>query len=575
MANTNRVTKFLLFGCWVWALAGCAVPFPRFWESQESSGGEGIIRNDMYFEIDPARGVFSSQQSITVSGGLVKDRKFKLYIGDSLLIDRLTLEDAEGNDLAGAAWRRVDNYEIEYFWGISRFAILEIQTAEDVPAAGRLIVNLEYHLPAEAIQAGLAENLYALFVSPRGSHAGGPESGAFPLVDGNLSAPFSITIKHPDDITCALPGELQAADTTDGFKTVAYRADILYDPSFSCAPYKVTSTEIQNMRIELFAPVPLDHSPAILASAAQIISFYAEKFGTPPARSFRIVFPELAGEAGGGESNGNMVLLGDLQPYLVYDEKAQDGFIQLIAHEGYHLWNTWGLTWEGSLAAWWVEGGANFMASWAKEELYGSEAGAGNRLRDVQSITEQETYHSDKNLANVGDGWMEAWALVYNYGALVWEQLRQEMGSESLSAGLRDFYGLEGGRTTGYEEFITCMKTHTPADIAATLSQWTRHNARIDLTIKEVAILPENGHYHIRVNVQIDADRDYRFSTALGYKTSPGEDWRLIDMHVTKAGLISVEFDSDERPLEIQIDPEFRVPQIKPDDNLWVAGSTD
>jgi aminopeptidase N len=573
MKDTNRVIKILLLSCWLWTLTGCTLPLP--WGSADSSGGEGILHSDMYFEIDPEKGVFSSKQSITVSGGLVKDRKFNLYVGDALAIDRLTLEDAEGHALAVSDWRKTGNHNIEYFWGISRFAILEIQTAEDIPADGRLIVNLEYHLPPEAIQAGLAENLYALFVSPRGSHAGGPESGAFPLVDGNLSAPFSITIKHPENITCAVPGELQASETTGGFKTVTYRADIPYDPSFSCAPYKVTSTEIQNMRIELFAPVPLDHAPAMLASAAQILSFYTEKFGTPPARSFRIVFPELAGEGAGGESNGNLVLLGDIRPFLVYDEAAHDSFTQLIAHEGYHLWNTWGLTWEGSLAAWWVEGGANFMASWAKEELFGSEAGAGNRLLDMQSISEQETYRYGKSLANLEDGGSEAWALVYNYGALVWEQLRQEMGSESLSAGLWNFYELHAGRTVGYDEFVACLKTHTTADIAAALSQWTRHNARIDLTVQDVATLPENGHYHIRVDVQIDADRDYNFSTALGYRTSPEEDWKLIDMHVTKAGLLSVEFESDERPLEIRIDPEYRVPQIKPDDNLWIAGSTD
>jgi aminopeptidase N len=575
MQNANRKLKILLLGCWLWTLPGCTLQLPQLWGSTDSSGGEGILQSDMYFEIDPEKGIFSSRQSITVSGGLVKDGKFNLYIGESLQIDRLTLEDADGHALAVKDWKKTGNHNIEYFWGISKFAILEIQTAEDIPADGRLIVNLEYHLPAEAIQAGLAENLYALFVSPRGSHAGGPESGAFPLVDGNLEAPFSITIKHPENITCAVPGELQAVETTDGFKTVTYRSDIPYDPSFSCAPYKVTSTETENMRIELFTPVPLDHSPAMLASAAQILSFYAEKFGTPPARSFKIVFPELAGEGAGGESNGNLVLLGDIKPFLDYDEAAQDSFTQLISHEGYHLWNTWGLTWEGSLAEWWVEGGANFMASWSKEELFGSEAGAKNRLNHLQGFSEQEAYRYGRNLANLDDGWFESWALVYDYGALVWEQLRQEMGSEPLSAGLRDFYGLYAGRATGYEEFIACLQTHTTADVAATLSQWTRHNARIDLTIQDVAVLPENGRFHIRVDVQIDADRDYHFSTALGYKTSAGKDWKLIDMHVTKAGLISVEFESDERPVEIRIDPEYRVPQIKPDDNLWIAGSTD
>ncbi|MGB7537426.1 MAG: hypothetical protein WBM17_02695, partial [Anaerolineales bacterium] len=98
--NTNRAEKILLLGCWLWTLTGCTLQLPRLWGSTDSSGGEGILHNDMYFEIDPERGIFSSKQSITVSGGLVKDRKFNLYIGDNLVIDRLTLEDAEGYALA-------------------------------------------------------------------------------------------------------------------------------------------------------------------------------------------------------------------------------------------------------------------------------------------------------------------------------------------------------------------------------------------------------------------------------------------------------------------------------------------
>jgi hypothetical protein len=114
------------------------------------------------------------------------------------------------------------------------------------------------------------------------------------------------------------------------------------------------------------------------------------------------------------------------------------------------------------------------------------------------------------------------------------------------------------------------MQKFTEVDVATYLEQWTRHNARINLSVREVAIQPVNGGFEVQVELEADADRDYELSTALGYKTSTEEDWHLIDLHLVRRGQYRIKFESDERPLEIQIDPEYRVPQIDLDDNAWV-----
>jgi len=182
-------------------LGGCAPSTP--------SGGDvshdGIVYYDIAFEMDPAQGVFSSQQRASITGSLAEGRKLSVFLKEGPEIDRLALEDSAGNALAIAWWQPVGSTTSDIWWGQSASTEIEIETVGEIPTEEQLTVSQDYHLPEEAIQAGLAENIYDLFVSTRGSHAGGPESGAFLLVSGNLEAPFSITIRHPDTFLCALP----------------------------------------------------------------------------------------------------------------------------------------------------------------------------------------------------------------------------------------------------------------------------------------------------------------------------------------------------------------------------------
>ncbi len=551
------------------------VPILSACERSSSTAGTsdgGIVYYDISIEMDPAQRIFRSQQRISITGSLAEGRKLSIFLGDDLLVDTLTLEDDAGNTLPITQWQEVDSYTTDNWWGKSVTSEIEILAAEKLPRDSNLVVNLAYHLPPEAIQDGLAGNIYNLFISTQGSHAGGPESGAFPMVSGRLEAPFTMSITHPVALQCALPGEAVSREETEGFVKDTYRSEIPYDPSFSCAPYNIMSKEIQGMIIEIFAPEPINLSSQMIDTAAEILSLYREKFGEPSAQSFRIVFLNLLDNASGGESNGNLIFLSSIQPFLNYDEDAtaRDTFAHLIAHEGYHLWNTWSLTWEGGLDEWWVEGGANFMASWVKETLYGAEAGASSRLSYLEAYDEQEVNDCKGCLANLDDSCSSNWILIYDYGALVWEQLRQMVGSEALIAGLRDFYESQHNQKTGYDDFITSMQKFTEMDVAAYLEQWTQHNARINLAIGDVAIQPVNEGYKVQVKLEIDADQDYELAIALGYKPSADEDWRLIDLHLVKGEQNLIQFKSDDRPLEIQIDPEYRVPQIGLDDNAWI-----
>jgi hypothetical protein len=302
-------------------------------QPDQDSLREGIVYYDISIEMDPSQGVFRSKQRVSITGNLAQGRKLSIFIGEDLVIDRLTLEDDTGHNLAIKTWEKVDTYSTDYWWGQYVVSEIEIQTAEEIRTGGNLVVNLAYHLPAEAIQDGLADNIYNLFVGPQGSHAGGPESGAFLMVSGSLEAPFTMTIKHPNHFRCALPGEQIGLEENDDDVTVTYQANNPYDPSFSCAPYRVMDRKIQGMHVELFMPDTIDLSTEMLTRVGEILLSYQDMFGEPSAQSFRIVFPNLNNNDGGGESNGNLIFLGNIQPFLNYekDEEAKEMFTDLVA----------------------------------------------------------------------------------------------------------------------------------------------------------------------------------------------------------------------------------------------------
>ena len=220
----------------------------------EYSTEKGVVYYDLYFEINPSDKTFLSEQHIYLTGNLADGRKLYVFIGEDLIIDHLSLEYESGGELPITEWMVVDTDKIDYWWGQSVYSEIEIETVEEIRDDELLILNLDYHLPAEAIEDGVANNLYNLFVSSAGSHAGGPESGAFPVVSGNLSAPFTITIKHPIAFQCALPGERVASENQNRFTTTTYQSNVPYDPSFSCAPYTVIREKSGAMQIELFYP---------------------------------------------------------------------------------------------------------------------------------------------------------------------------------------------------------------------------------------------------------------------------------------------------------------------------------
>ncbi|MDP6038234.1 MAG: M1 family aminopeptidase, partial [Candidatus Latescibacteria bacterium] len=285
-------------------------------------------------------------------------------------------------------------------------------------------------------------------------------------------------------------------------------------------------------------------------------------------KTYRIAYVEVHGSTISGESKGNAMYFAYRGAGPQWNEQAKLSFMQLISHELFHNWNLWSIQWNGKLYEWFVEGGAGFMSAWACENILGREAGGNIRLGFAEGYSKRgnNAIRTLENAQKTGDAER---ALIYSYGALVWEQLRQKLGDEAFFSGLADFFNTSRYQSTGYRDLFASLQAHTKVSVGQYLNQWVKNNAKIDLSISDVRVQQSGNTYETTVKFNVESERDYEIFTALAYKTSVTGEMTYVEVHTTQKGIQSLSFSSDQSPIFIQLDPDFRVPQIELNNDSW------
>jgi hypothetical protein len=538
-----------------------------------------VTAYDLFFNIDPARQVFQSRQVISLVNSNTSRRALTFLIHPDLVIDHLGFADTHASPLEVSGWRFDQPVSYMRLYGSVVLNTIIVQFTHEIAPHQALSMELEYHLKPAGYQTGTGRNFYGLFISPLNQRSIGFDSGAFPVIESNGAAPLKITIQYPDSELCGIPGQLVSSETSPGFITSTYQAVRAYDPAFSCAAYQIEQSLLDGIGVEFYLTPDQVYRPAMAEAALAYFKLYRQLFGDPGLNTFRFVYVPTELEGGGAESKGNTLYLGkqnnaDIFANFDQDVNVKNKFIGLVGHEEFHDWNAYYGAWSGSLAEWWTEGGANFMSAWAGEMLWGEPFGRALRAKYSANYNAQMPYLFPGTLESPGtilkgDTWKGESTLTYDYGALVWEQLRQKVGDEALKAGLSDFIQESSQQPGTYADFIRCLQRHTSADVYAYLAQWVSHNARIDLSLKRVTIQPEGSQSAVVVIISVAGDKDYELFTSLGYKTATSPDWIIVPLHLTGRADFSIQFISPDRPTEFQVDPDYRVPQTIYNNDNW------
>lgn len=518
---------------------------------------------NLSYEIDAEKKIFKSTQEIgiiNVSENRVYDIYFLLH--PDLLIDSIAVLDSKGRTLRVRDWELLETQQIY----LNTLQIVQVRTSKRIAPGREYRFRLVYHMRPEAFKDSLnqEDHVLELTLCAESNYAIGPTTGHNALFNRNTVAPFQFTVKYPQGNYCCAPGSLISSEKKDGYVVETYHSNVPNIPTFSCAPYEKEVREIGDLTLEyyLYPGQPLMDEMA--AITAQIVQLYTTSFGELDTKTYRF------GTVGARHSNN---LFWENKGNAIY-HTDEEMFIGLVAHELFHNWNLFSVNWTGKLYNWFEEGGANFVGNWACERLVGEEFGVMGRTYFASAYDGSQGprgYDAMETLetAYKNEAGSPELMLIYYYGALVWEQLRQKVGDEALFAGLGDFFREYQYRTATYQDLLHCLESKTDVHIEAYLNQWIKNNARIDLGIGDVNVQEMNEFYTTEVEIVVDSDQDYELFTSIGYRTLLQDQLSIIDVHTTQKGSHKVTFESNDRPVFIQVDPACRVPQINLDNNIW------
>ncbi len=539
---------------------------------QVRAGGCGfsVVSYDVRQRIDPEHEAFSSSQDILIANSSEQqaDRVCFLLHPD-LVVDDLGLRDAAGAELPLLGWEAAGTEAA--FAGVLQ--AIEVRVGRAIGRGEEVTLRVEAHLRPEAVTRAPVpgEHALQLVVSPEASYAVGPHTGHLAVLRGEIAAPFRLAIEHPADQRCAAPGHRVRAEVTAGAMIEVFESARPGIPTFSCAPYDETVRTEGRTTLEFYLYPGSPFAEGMATVVFDLLELYTDHFGPAGDAPYRFAtVAERESRSLWWENKGNAIYFTD----LATRRYAEDPFVQqmyagLVAHELFHDWNLFQVSWSGGLAEWFGEGGANFIASWAGEQLQGEDFAAGGRAFFLKQYDDARGYEAAATLESVQKTGPAEQALIYYYGALVWEQLRQKLGDEALLAGLRDLFDRHRLRPITYARFVETLQARTDVPVKRYLEQWIGHNARIDLSLGDVSVRQEDGRCETRVEVVIDADRDYELFTAVGFRTSTAGPMTFVPLHLDRRGRHTVALESSAPPVFIQLDPAFRVPQVNLGNNSW------
>lgn len=530
-----------------------------------------VLNQHQVYTIDPNAKLFQSEQTYTLKyAGMENTRKIVFAAHPQLQILSIVLKDTRENILAG---REAKSMGSDFRLG-TIFKVYELETGDEIAPDRVLRFVIQYQLNPEAVTEW-PKYWASLAVSRNASHAITPASGNNIVFGLNYSSPFVIEIRYPEgNLTCA-PGNRISSGKDGPYLVDTYVSKKPNIPTFSCAPYKKVERRNSKSSVEFFL-YPYETLPDDTADYLfSVVDLYVRTFGDDGTRDFRVATAgPVNATALGAENKGNCIFMMDT--WLRDSARTPEGkwaYVSTLFHEIFHDWNLFSLSWSGDYYEWFGEGGATFIQAWAAEKILGPDAARSVRRTILEDFISKKGFRAEKTLEKAQKESTAQRALIYKYGALVWEQLRQKLGDEAFFAGFGDFFKKHLFQDVSLDDVLRRWEPYTKINVREYLVPWINHNAQISLTVDKVETRAKYGKYETDVTMNVDSDGDYEILTSLEYKTDKGGKGVPIPLRFLKKGGQTVRFVSDKEPLFVQLDPDYRVPRITNDRLTWEKGT--
>ncbi|PWL34365.1 MAG: hypothetical protein DCO97_14900 [Marivita sp. XM-24bin2] len=406
----------------------------------------------------------------------------------------------------------------------------------DVHDGRDLRVIMSGRLPAPAQEpAGISwtpETLYAIGAS------------WFPTDDLAIRSHYlSVTIAASHRI--AATGTL-VADATEGAKR---RVQFAFtgrseDLAFFGGPYVLHNVEHGRLALRtFFESADSELSERYLGAVADYVDRYERVVGAYPYDGFSVVSAPIP--VGLGFAGLTYVSRDILRhPYMTG---------RSLAHEVLHSW--WGNAVAVDYASGnWAEGLTTFQADYALAEEQGSAAARDMRIGWIRDLARRSddrmqpltAFQSSSQAADQSEG--------YGKAALVFHMLRDEIGAEAFSDGIRIFYDANRNKIAGWADLRAGFEAGAGNDLGWFFDQWVTRAGLPRIRITEAAQSEAEDSTQVALTIRQDAPA-YRLRVPLIFKMTTGQS---LSREARIEGEVSnVQFALPAPALSVTLDPDF------------------
>ncbi|MBE9552527.1 MAG: M1 family peptidase, partial [Proteobacteria bacterium] len=367
-------------------------------------------------------------------------------------------------------------------------------------------------------------------------------SGWVPVTDDDWTA-YRLTIEVPAPYRAVATGRLEEEILGETANRAVFAADYPAEPpALFAGPYTVRERHEHGIRMRTYFHRELDElSAGYLDDAGRYLLRFQEQIGPYPFRDFHIISSPLPV----GLGFPNLTYIGRMVLPLPFMRGRS------LAHEVLHNW--WGNGVAVDYAAGnWAEGLTTYMADYALAVEDGAGKALEMRLGWLRNYTALPA-DRDVPVTSFTSKRHDAGQVIgYDKVAFIFHMLRNELGEEVFTNGLRLFWQRQRFRVAGWLELRRAFEEAAGRDLAWFFDQWLRRTGAPRLNLGDIRMREGGNAFQVTLTIRQDSPA-YKLAIPVTIDTDAGQERRRI---VLDAMETTATLNLNARPTAVHIDPE-------------------
>jgi hypothetical protein len=367
-------------------------------------------------------------------------------------------------------------------------------------------------------------------------------AGWIPVTGDDWTA-YRLTVEVPAPYRAVATGRLEEEVLGETANRAVFSADYPAEPpALFAGPYTVRERQENGIRMRTYFHRELEElSAGYLDDAGRYLLRFQEQIGPYPFRDFHIISSPLPV----GLGFPNLTYVGRMVLPLPFMRGRS------LAHEVLHNW--WGNGVAVDYASGnWAEGLTSYMADYA----LAAEEDAGKALEmRLGWLRNYAALPADRDIpvTSFTSKRHDAGQVIgYDKVAFIFHMLRNELGEEVFTNGLRLFWQRQRFRIAGWSELRRAFEEVAGQDLAWFFDQWLRRTGAPRVTLGDVRMREEGNAFQVTLIIRQDSPV-YRLAIPVAIDTDAGQERRRI---VLDAMETTATLNLNARPSAVHIDPE-------------------